>query len=85
MPRNRDELQDLPGVDAKAAEALRRAGIRTIDDLRTTDETTLGGIEGVGPRLASAIAFGAYVTDASEDVEEAAGRHIGMDTTGLPD
>ena len=51
-----EELEDLDGVGASTADALRDAGFETVDDVRAADQDDLADAEGVGAALAARIA-----------------------------
>ncbi|GAB3687022.1 hypothetical protein GCM10028857_19690 [Salinarchaeum chitinilyticum] len=65
-PEDRD-LEDISGVGASKADALREAGYTTIDDVRGASQSDLSGVEGVGNALAARIK--ADVGDLDVDAE----------------
>lgn len=51
----RTELEDISGVGASKADALREAGYETVEDVRTASQEELANIEGIGNALAARI------------------------------
>ncbi|MFB6138611.1 MAG: 50S ribosomal protein L32e [Halobacteriaceae archaeon] len=49
------ELEDVSGIGASKADALRAAGYETVDDLRGASQADLAEVEGVGNALAARI------------------------------
>ncbi|PSP80195.1 50S ribosomal protein L32e [Halobacteriales archaeon QS_1_68_20] len=49
------DLEDISGVGASKADALRDAGYRSVEDLRAADQEELAEVEGVGNALAARI------------------------------
>ena len=60
-----EELEDLSGVGASKADALRAAGYETVDDVREASQDELADVEGIGNALAARIK--ADVGDVSVD------------------
>jgi large subunit ribosomal protein L32e len=51
-----ETIDDISGVGEAKAEALRKAGFETIDDIRAADQSELAEVEGIGNALAARIA-----------------------------
>jgi len=49
------DLDDISGVGASKADALREAGYATVDDVRGADQSELSNVEGIGNALAARI------------------------------
>ena len=63
------ELEDIAGVGASKADALREAGFESVADLQVADQDDLAEVEGVGNALAARIKADVGDLDV-EDVEE---------------
>jgi serine/threonine protein kinase/SepF-like predicted cell division protein (DUF552 family) len=63
-------LTDLPGVEADHADALRRNGYRTPQELRTASQRELAAVEGISRALAARIKANIDARDADADVED---------------
>jgi large subunit ribosomal protein L32e len=50
-----EEIEDIAGVGASKADALRDAGLEDVDAIRAADEDELSDVEGIGNALASRI------------------------------
>jgi large subunit ribosomal protein L32e len=68
------DLEDISGVGASKADALREAGHESVRDLQATDQAELADVEGVGNALAARIKADVgevEVDDSTAEVEEA--------------
>ncbi len=68
------ELEDISGVGAAKADALREAGYETVDDIRAASREDLSAVEGIGNALAARIKadVGELVVEETEaEIEEA--------------
>ncbi len=63
------ELEDISGVGASKADALREAGFESIDDVKEADQDDLAEAEGVGNALAARIKADVGDLEVSEDTE----------------
>jgi large subunit ribosomal protein L32e len=50
-----EELEDISGVGAKKAEALREAGYETVEDVKAASQAELAEVDGIGNALAARI------------------------------
>ncbi len=71
-----EELEDISGVGAKKAEALREAGYETVEDVKAASQAELGEVDGIGNALAARIKadVGGLEVEADEtdaEIEEA--------------
>lgn len=69
-----DELEDISGVGAAKAEALRAAGYETVDDVRAADRDELAEVEGIGNALAARVKADVgelAVEESDAEIEEA--------------
>lgn len=55
MSEGPQELEDISGVGAAKAEAMREAGFETVDDVRAASQEDLAEISGIGNALAARI------------------------------
>lgn len=53
--REQDDLESISGVGETKAEALREAGLETIDDIRRASQEELAEVDGIGNALAARI------------------------------
>lgn len=63
------ELEDISGVGASKADALREAGFESIEDVKEADQDDLAEAEGVGNALAARIKADVGDLEVSEDTE----------------
>jgi large subunit ribosomal protein L32e len=63
------DLEDISGVGASKADALRDAGFETIDDIKEADQEDLAEADGVGNALAARIKADVGDLEVSEETE----------------
>jgi large subunit ribosomal protein L32e len=63
------ELEDISGVGASKADALRDAGFDTVDDVKAASQSDLSEVEGIGNALAARIKASVGDLEVSEDTE----------------
>ena len=64
-----EELEDISGVGASKAEALREAGFETIQDIQEASQDELAEVDGVGNALAARIKADVGDLEVSDEVE----------------
>ena len=64
------ELTDISGIGAAKADALRTAGLETVDDLRAISQDELATVEGIGNALAARIKADVGGLEVEEDSDE---------------
>ena len=64
-----DELEDVSGVGAEKAEALREAGFESVADLERADQSDLADVEGIGNALAARIKADVGGLEVDEETE----------------
>ncbi len=63
------ELEDIGGVGASKADALREAGYETVEDVQAADQSDLAEVDGVGNALAARIKSEVGGLEVSEEEE----------------
>lgn len=63
------ELEDISGVGASKAEALREAGYETVEDVKAASQDDLADVDGVGNALAARIKADVGGLEVSEETE----------------
>jgi len=63
------ELEDISGVGASKAEALREAGYETVEDVKAASQDDLAEVDGVGNALAARIKADVGGLEVSEETE----------------
>ncbi|WP_435333469.1 50S ribosomal protein L32e [Haloarchaeobius sp. TZWWS8] len=66
---DKQELEDISGVGAAKAEALRDAGYETVEDIKKASQSDLAEVEGIGNALAARIKADVGDLEVSEDTE----------------
>ncbi|TYT63567.1 50S ribosomal protein L32e [Natrialba swarupiae] len=64
-----EELEDISGVGASKADALREAGFESIEDVKEADQDDLAEAEGIGNALAARIKADVGDLEVSEETE----------------
>ncbi|ELY57546.1 50S ribosomal protein L32e [Natronolimnohabitans innermongolicus] len=64
-----EELEDISGVGASKADALRDAGFESIEDIKEADQDELAEAEGIGNALAARIKADVGDLEVSDDTE----------------
>lgn len=63
-----DELEAIPGINGERAEALRSAGIESVEDVSKVDDEKLAAVDGISAPLAASIH--SLIGDASEPAQD---------------
>jgi large subunit ribosomal protein L32e len=63
------ELEDISGVGASKAEALREAGYETVEDVKAASQAELADVEGIGNALAARIKADVGGLEVAEETE----------------
>jgi large subunit ribosomal protein L32e len=82
-----DELEDIAGVGASKADALRDAGFEDADDVRAATDDDLAEVEGIGNALATRIKADVGDLDVDDDTDAADDddAEVEADETGAAD